>query len=145
MISNIRILNDSAFKQLISLATSFTTTLVNSIYDYTNSLSYLFHFWYRLCQDIGRLRSDIYLPLNEFLETQLLQILQVYTSKRIGDVDDWVDGADDDPLTTIDASNLELTFLGGLIRFQYDKGMKLLSDLYDGVNKEYAVSGNVGG
>ena len=143
IISNIRMLNDAAFRRLISLATAFTTTLVNSIYDSTNSLSYLFHFWYRLCQDVGRLLSEIYIPLNEFLETQLLQILQTYTAKRIGDVDDWLDSADDDPLVAIDASNLELTFLGGMIRFQYDKGLKLLSDLYDGVNKEYAVRDGV--
>ena len=88
---------------------------------------------------MGRLLSDVYSQLSAFLEAQLLIVVEAYLAKRLNDVPDWADSAEDDPLTATDACYWELVFLGGMIRFHYNKGMKVVADLYDGVNKEYTV------
>lgn len=139
MLCSVRMMAEAGFQQLVALAATFTTTLIGSLYDSANSLAYLFHFWYRLCQDVGRLLSDVYSQLSAFLEAQLLVVVEAYLAKRLNDVPDWADSAEDDPLTATDACYWELVFLGGMIRFHYNKGMKVVADLYDGVNKEYTV------
>ena len=139
MICSVRMMPEAGFQQLVTLAAGFTTTLIGSLYDFANSLAYLFHFWYRLCQDVGRLLSDVYSQLSAFLEGQLLTVVEAYLAKRLNDVESWVDSAEDDPLPATDACYWELVFLGGMIRFHYIKGMKVVADLYDGVNKEYTV------
>lgn len=130
---------ESTFQQLVALAGSFTTTLISSLYDSANSLVYLLHFWYRMCQDVGRLVSEVYHQLNVFLEEQVLVVLEAYLAKRLNDVPSWADSVEDDPLSNADACYWELVFLGGMARFNYVKGMKIIADLYDGVNKEYTV------
>lgn len=144
MICSARLMMETAFQQLVSLAGSFTTTLISSLYDSENSLAYLFHFWYRLCQDVGRLLSEVYGQLRTFLEEQLLVVLEAYLAKRLNDVPSWADSVDDDPLSSTDACYWELVFLGWMIRFNYPKGMKTVVDLYDGLNKEYTVRAREG-
>lgn len=129
----------SSYQSLISCTANFTQVLLNNLYEYSNSLAYLFHYWYKLCQDMSRFTSETYTAVREYLYTNVTGILNYYLNKRLSDCSEWVCDKEDDMLMNIDSIHWELVYLGSMVRFQYENSAKEILTLFDDLNKQYMV------
>ena len=138
-ICSIRQYDAESYQNVITCTANLTQLLINNIDEYSNSITYLLHYWYKLCIDIGHFSTDAYLPLRSFLQTTILSILRCYMNKRLNDVPSWIQEKEDDPLMNSESLYWELFYIGSIFRFQYEQNISELLSLFDDLNKQYMV------
>lgn len=127
------------YQNVISCTANLTQMLINNIDEYSNSLTYLLHYWYKLCKEIGHYTSESYQRLRGYLHTTVLSILRCYVSKRLNDVSNWIQDREDDPLMNSEAIYWELYYIGSMFRYQYYQSSSEIITLFDDLNKQYMV------
>lgn len=100
-------------------------------------MTYLFHYWYSLCSDTGRFTSDAYQTIREYLQTNVIGIINYYINKRLSDCSTWVNDKEDDVLMNMESIYWELYYVGCISRFQYESTVKEIIKLFDDLNKQY--------
>ena len=139
MISSSRQITNDLYRNVISTTLNFTKLLLSNLYEYTNSITYLLHYWYKLCIDISRYGEDSYFELRQLLFSSVNGIVKMYIQKRIQDCGDWVFDKEDDALMSVDSLYYELLYIGSISRYQYGENVKDIISLFDDINKQYIV------
>ena len=71
--------------------------------------------------------------------TGLLKVVELYVQSHVNSADVFVEDRSDDPLNAMEGWTEELACVGKLVRVTMDEGVKLLTNLWDSLYKDYSV------
>ena len=144
MVMNLRISPEPMLRTFMGQLQEFTSLLLGNLDAYHNSLTYLFHFWSVLAQDLARSMGESLREVKEIMEKVVLQIAEQYSRQRLGFAEEFIQSVKDDVLCDMDSVYWEMKYIGLMLRFKLDQGSKLVAELYDALLREYNVAFWVG-
>ena len=134
-ISCIRRYVDPFVPQIVQLGLPFTQTILSQFMTYPNTLVYLLKFWVHIIFIQNRLGSSLYPEL----PAKSLKVVELYVQSHVNSADVFVEDRSDDPLNAMEGWTEELACVGKLVRVTMDEGVKLLTNLWDSLYKDYSV------
>ena len=140
MVMNLRLSPEPVLRTYMGQLQEFTSLLLGNLEAYHNSLTYLFHFWSVLAQDLARSMGESLREVKEIMEKVVLQLAEQYIRQRLGFAEEFIQSVKDDVLCDMDSVYWEMKYIGLMLRFKLDLGSKLVADLYDALLREYNVA-----
>ena len=137
---NLRLSPEPVLRTYMGQLQEFTSLLLGNLEAYHNSLTYLFHFWSVLAQDLARSMGESLREVKEIMEKVVLQLAEQYIRQRLGFAEEFIQSVKDDVLCDMDSVYWEMKYIGLMLRFKLDLGSKLVADLYDALLREYNVA-----
>ena len=136
---NIRQANDPVFLLFLTQLADFTGMLITHLREFHHSLTYLFHFWASMAQEMSRYLGSGMNEMRERLGNTLLSLVKQVVNQRLSMVKDTVQDLMDDVLCDMDSLYWEMKSIGKMIRFDMESGGKMLGDMYDDIYRDYNV------